>query len=202
MLQSRGWQEPSIYTGDAQLTPLYSNVNATHFTLVYHCKNCWNFNQPGGPSNNVSTSGGAFPQGWAQAVTPVNTPSDPNSGLKVHDNGMGVYQILVPSATQAYYSAWAAATATHTATTTSGPTVTPTPVVTGIPVPTGATYDYVVIGGGAGGIPIADRLSEAGYSVLLIEKGPPSSGRWGGGIYETLPLENLANSFSSKRPLN
>jgi cellobiose dehydrogenase (acceptor) len=27
---------------------------------------------------------------------------------------------------------------------------------------------------------MADRLSEAGHSVLLIEKGPPSSGRWGG----------------------
>jgi len=29
-------------------------------------------------------------------------------------------------------------------------------------------------------MPIADRLSEAGKSVLLLEKGPPSSGRWGG----------------------
>lgn len=42
------------------------------------------------------------------------------------------------------------------------------------------TYDYIVIGSGAGGIPVADRLSEAGFSVLLIEKGPPSSGRWNG----------------------
>lgn len=42
------------------------------------------------------------------------------------------------------------------------------------------TYDYIVIGTGAGGIPIADRLSEAGKSVLLVEKGPPSSGRWNG----------------------
>lgn len=36
------------------------------------------------------------------------------------------------------------------------------------------------MGSGAGGIPIADRLSEAGHKVLLIEKGPPSTGRWGG----------------------
>ncbi|KAK5651942.1 hypothetical protein OQA88_11484 [Cercophora sp. LCS_1] len=42
------------------------------------------------------------------------------------------------------------------------------------------TYDYIIIGSGAGGIPLADRLSEAGKTVLLIEKGPPSTGRWGG----------------------
>ncbi|SPQ20628.1 329ee128-7337-45ed-9a72-e5f65c2d5f11 [Thermothielavioides terrestris] len=42
------------------------------------------------------------------------------------------------------------------------------------------TYDYIVVGSGAGGIPMADRLSEAGHKVLLIEKGPPSTGRWGG----------------------
>ncbi|KAK4651108.1 hypothetical protein QC762_611360 [Podospora pseudocomata] len=47
-------------------------------------------------------------------------------------------------------------------------------------VPSDATYDYVIVGSGAGGIPMADRLSEAGHKVLLIEKGPPSSGRWGG----------------------
>ena len=42
------------------------------------------------------------------------------------------------------------------------------------------TYDYIVIGGGAGGLPIADRLSQAGHTVLLVEKGPPSTARWGG----------------------
>jgi cellobiose dehydrogenase (acceptor) len=42
------------------------------------------------------------------------------------------------------------------------------------------TYDYIVVGAGAAGIPMADKLSESGKSVLLIEKGPPSSGRWGG----------------------
>ncbi|KAK3209194.1 hypothetical protein GRF29_69g1056792 [Pseudopithomyces chartarum] len=48
------------------------------------------------------------------------------------------------------------------------------------PADTSKTYDYIVIGSGAGGIPIADRLSEAGKTVLLVEKGPPSSGRWNG----------------------
>ncbi|ERS96200.1 hypothetical protein HMPREF1624_07109 [Sporothrix schenckii ATCC 58251] len=47
-------------------------------------------------------------------------------------------------------------------------------------VPANKTYDYIVIGSGAGGIPMADRLSEAGHSVLLLEKGPVSTGRWGG----------------------
>lgn len=42
------------------------------------------------------------------------------------------------------------------------------------------TYDYIIVGAGAGGIPLADKLSESGASVLLIERGPPSSGRWGG----------------------
>ncbi|KAM7208564.1 hypothetical protein V8F20_001245 [Naviculisporaceae sp. PSN 640] len=42
------------------------------------------------------------------------------------------------------------------------------------------TWDYIVVGSGPGGLPMADRLSEAGYKVLLLEKGPPSTGRWGG----------------------
>ena len=42
------------------------------------------------------------------------------------------------------------------------------------------TYDYIVIGAGAGGIPVAERLTAAGHKVLLLEKGPPSTARWGG----------------------
>ncbi|KAF2017931.1 GMC oxidoreductase [Aaosphaeria arxii CBS 175.79] len=48
------------------------------------------------------------------------------------------------------------------------------------PVDANKSYDYIVIGSGAGGIPIADKLSEAGKSVLLVEKGPLSSGIWNG----------------------
>jgi cellobiose dehydrogenase (acceptor) len=74
-------------------------------------------------------------------------------------------------------------------TTTPGPTTTSAvPTVTGRPVPTspGEVYDYIIVGSGAGGIPMADRLTEAGKKVLLIEKGPPSSGRYGGSEFYSL----------------
>src|SRR5262245_33681241 len=32
-------------------------------------------------------------------------------------------------------------------------------------------YDYIVVGSGAGGGPVAVRLAEAGYSVLILEAG-------------------------------
>lgn len=41
------------------------------------------------------------------------------------------------------------------------------------------------MGSGAGGIPLADRLSEAGHTVLMLEKGPPSTGIWGGTMKPT-----------------
>ncbi|KAF2830666.1 FAD/NAD(P)-binding domain-containing protein [Ophiobolus disseminans] len=46
--------------------------------------------------------------------------------------------------------------------------------------PLSQTWDFIIIGSGASGIPLADRLSETGKSVLLLERGWASSGRWGG----------------------
>ncbi|KAG6861517.1 hypothetical protein C0995_015627 [Termitomyces sp. Mi166 len=39
------------------------------------------------------------------------------------------------------------------------------------PDPANADYDYIVVGAGAGGGPLASRLVEAGYSVLVIDAG-------------------------------
>ena len=37
------------------------------------------------------------------------------------------------------------------------------------------TYDFIVIGSGAGGSPVAAKLAQAGKSVLLLEAGPDDS---------------------------
>ena len=107
----------------------------------------------------------------------------PPEPIRIHNNGQSQFGAQVASARQAQYNAWIAKYGGPGATPTSTPTSTPTnPASTscvGTPAPT-QTYDYIVVGGGAGGIPVADKLSESGKSVLLIEKGPPSLGRLGG----------------------
>jgi len=58
-----------------------------------------------------------------------------------------------------------------TLTTTSGPNVVPSSTSKVITL---TTYDYVIVGSGAGGAPVAVRLALAGYSVLLVEVSPHS----------------------------
>lgn len=153
--------------------------------MVYKCTRCLIFDDPSQTPFNISTSNGQFEQGWAQSTDPPNDPENANSDIAQHNNGMGEFKVEVASATQASYSIWASMTATATSVSgTAGPTAT----YSSNPVPT-TTYDYVVIGGGAGGIPLADKLSESGKSVLLVEKGVASSARWGGST-SILPVPN------------
>lgn len=42
-----------------------------------------------------------------------------------------------------------------------------------IPV-SNSTYDYIVVGGGASGLIVSERLAETGKSVLVLERGAPS----------------------------
>jgi len=64
------------------------------------------------------------------------------------------------------------------------------------PIPSTKTYDYIIVGAGAAGLPLADRLTAAGRTVLVLEKGPPSSGKWGGNI-KTDWLRNGTNNTLS-----
>ncbi|KAI1276713.1 fungal cellulose binding domain-containing protein [Xylaria sp. FL0933] len=179
-----GYDLPDVYTGDAKLTQISSTINSTHYSLIFRCQNCLSWDQ-GGATGSVSTSAGFLVLGWCNAFPSPDNPSCPNEvGIVQHDNGQSIFgAVLDSNAANPSYTQWASmATATVTGScggSTTTPTSTPTSTPTGTPVPKD-TYDYIVVGAGAGGIPIADKLSEAGKKVLLIEKGPPSSGRWGG----------------------
>ncbi|KAF4624197.1 hypothetical protein G7Y89_g13978 [Cudoniella acicularis] len=182
---SSGYQPPTPYKGSAKLTQMYSSVNATNWVLIYRCQNCFVFDDPSQTLSNVSTSKGAFEQGWAQSFVAPTDPKNPNSDFAQHNNGMGEFAIQVKSATHTSYASWTTITGTNAPTST--PTAVPTSTsISAVPVPTQTSYDYIVVGAGAGGIPMADKLSAAGKSVLLIEKGIASSARWGG----TLRPEN------------
>ncbi|PGH26426.1 hypothetical protein AJ80_01924 [Polytolypa hystricis UAMH7299] len=173
-----GYDTPELYTGDAMISPIRSEITDTHFTLIYRCQGCFSWNHKG-ETGSRGTTAGALVIGWVQSTTTVDDPTDPNSEHIQHDNGMGLFGIPAGPAANAMYDEWTELAVDPEPTETSTPTVTPTPTVTGKPVPTD-TFDYIVVGGGAGGLTISDRLSEAGKSVLLIEKGPPSTHRWGG----------------------
>ncbi|RFN47954.1 choline dehydrogenase [Fusarium flagelliforme] len=59
-------------------------------------------------------------------------------------------------------------------------------------------YDYVVVGSGAGGGPVAANLAIAGYKVLLIDAG----GDAGDDLVERVPALNLASSEFEKTRWN
>ena len=189
-----GYTQPEIYNGNAKLTILTSTVNNTHFTAVYRCQNCWSWDHKGSVGN-VPTAAGYLLAGWAQAHQNPGQPGSLTTTFRQHENqGIAVFtpeKIVSPN-----YDTWvkkfdgasnSTSSAPGTSTTpppssstdaSATPTTTTKPIVA-TPAPT-TTYDYIVVGAGAGGIPLADKLSESGKSVLLIERGPPSSYRWGG----------------------
>ena len=188
-----GYALPGPYTGDAKLTQISSSVSSSSFELIFRCQNCLSWNQ-GGSTGGASTSNGLLVLGWAKALAaPMNAQCPAEVRTAQHES-QGIWGAgLNSDAANPSYSAWAAlatktvtgcggsTTPTTTASTTASSTASATVGPTGVPVPTG-TFDYVIVGAGAGGIPLADKLSESGKSVLLIEKGPPSSGHWGGDI--------------------
>ncbi|KAJ7833301.1 hypothetical protein B0H13DRAFT_2428526 [Mycena leptocephala] len=61
-----------------------------------------------------------------------------------------------------------------------------------------STYDYIVVGSGAGGGPVAARLAENGYSVLIVETGVDQSNN----INTTSPALFLSAIDDSKIDLN
>lgn len=185
LMWATGYDLPAAYTGDAAITQISSHVNETHYELIFRCEGCLQWDE-GGETGGLSSSSGFMLLGWAHAYDSPEGPSCPADVVPAqHDTQMIFPAVPDENIANPSYADWAAlATRTVTGDCGAGPTDPPTstdvPDPTGVPVPTETAYDYVIVGAGAGGIPLADKLSESGKSVLLIEKGEASTGRWGG----------------------
>uniref|UniRef100_A0A8H7NMC7 Glucose-methanol-choline oxidoreductase N-terminal domain-containing protein n=1 Tax=Bionectria ochroleuca TaxID=29856 RepID=A0A8H7NMC7_BIOOC len=177
-----GYRPPGFYAGDAQLTQISSKIEDGYFEILYRCQNClkWNHN---GSQGSLSTTASTFLVGWAiHSVTPTGASCPTSISAGQHNSAGTITGTFSSNSVSEKYQEWTSladkVVPGHCDDTPSTTSSIPGP--TGTPVPTDAVYDYVVIGSGAGGLPAADRLSESGKKVLLIEKGPPSTGQWGG----------------------
>jgi cellobiose dehydrogenase (acceptor) len=195
-----GYTSPASYTGNATLTQISSSVNESYFEITYRCEHCWVWDQEGTDGSQIPGTAETSRQimGWAQAAKAPSTPEDSDSAITQHASANMFYMVAASARNDAYtdYAAMATGSGSETEapvpTATSGSNSTTsaipeaTAVATGAACPTGGnmnasqTYDYIIVGSGAGGIPAAAKLAESGKKVLLIERGPASSGRHGG----------------------
>ncbi|KAJ4357109.1 hypothetical protein N0V95_002765 [Ascochyta clinopodiicola] len=64
-----------------------------------------------------------------------------------------------------------------------------------------STYDYIVVGGGASGLVVSERLAETGKSVLVLERGGPSLYSSGGDLLtpwnDTLTIYDVPGLFQA-----
>jgi len=161
---------PAPYTGPVITNLPYSKVNSTHWKWTFRCQGCTSWTGGQLTQDDVSVLA------YALSTQPVDVPSDPNSDFDEHTY-FGIWGHNIGAAHSDHYSTWLSG---GTPTTTTGPTPTTSSTPSQTAQPTFAAADYIVVGAGYGGIIAADRLSEAGKNVVLLERGGPSTGETGG----------------------
>lgn len=103
-----GYTLPGVYTGDATLTQISSNVTDTTYELLYRCENCFAWNQEGS-EGSVSTTEGFLVLGRASGRQGLENPTCPDNAIfGFHDNGFGQWGAQLEGATQESYEEWTA----------------------------------------------------------------------------------------------
>ncbi|CAL3973404.1 unnamed protein product [Diplocarpon coronariae] len=170
-----GYSNPGVFSGAASLKPIAAGTSSdgTTYTFTFLCEGC------------VQTDGSTFAAdasttslGWAVADVTPSPPEAPSSSLQYHSSGYGLFGVDLAAARSASFAQWAALAETNTLTTPgtgNGTTNATSPITT-----SNSTYDYIVVGGGPAGLVTSQRLTEAGHSVLLLERGMASTASSGG----------------------
>lgn len=172
------YANPDVFSNSSvSLLPIANGtfVNSTHLSYTFLCQGCI----IGGTTTFAATDETPV-LGYAVSSTDPTDVSDSSTALTYHDAGFGEYGVVAASAQSANFETWASwASATTTTTTPSSGSNSTIPVSTNsttvVPTTSNVTYDVIVVGGGPAGIIAAERIAEAGSSVLLIERGPANT---------------------------
>ncbi|KAH7092625.1 cellobiose dehydrogenase [Paraphoma chrysanthemicola] len=185
-----GYTSPGVFNGDAVIKtiPEGTSINSTGFTFTFLCERCIVEGRAFDPTAETGVLG------WAMSSDSPTTPSSVSSPLQFHDQGFGGFGVDLAGAKSAEFATWAAlATGTTPPPPTGGNQTVPAPPNNGtIPV-SNSTWDYIVVGGGASGLVVSQRLAEAGKSVLVLERGGPSFYSSGGDL--VVPWNNTLTAF-------
>jgi cellobiose dehydrogenase (acceptor) len=161
--------------------PRGTYVNDTAFSYTFLCSNCI--------GEDALVLSNETSLGWAFSDKAVTMPASASSALTYHTAGLGTFSVNIADAKSKQYGSWAklAISGSTGTSTIYNPTGNAAEPVTGGDATSGAapkknvtattsnsTYDYIVCGAGPSGIIVAQRLSESGKSVLLVEGGGPS----------------------------
>lgn len=98
---------PDVYAGNATVTQVGSAINATGFSLTFHCRDCLHWAQ-NGTTGSAATSGGMLDFGYAQALEAPggNLACESEMGFAQHDSHGTWTALLEDSIASESYGDW------------------------------------------------------------------------------------------------
>ncbi|KAK1672240.1 GMC oxidoreductase [Colletotrichum godetiae] len=176
--KASGYSNPDVVTDSGiTLKPIESgtSINATAFTYTFVCEGCIT-----GDTTTFTGTSDTTTFGWAYSTTALSDTTSTSIALNYHGAGFGLFGANLADAKSADYATWAAKASDAVTTPGTGNGTSPSVPANITTTVSNTTYDYIVAGGGAAGLIVAERLAESGKSVLLLERGGASLASSGG----------------------